>query len=79
VFLGLSALTVTLIRAEGIPVHWVGWVRAALLALGVLWSTRLAWGMASGRGALRGLAAAGGVAVALSAAVWLWIEMFYLW
>jgi hypothetical protein len=79
VFLGLSALTVTLIKAEGFALPWVGWARAGLLALGVAWSARLASGIARERGALRALAAAGGVVAASSLVLWLWIEMFYLW
>lgn len=79
VFLGLSALTVTLIRAEGLPVHWVGWARAALLALGVAWSAWLAWGIARERTAWRRLAAVAAVVAAMALVVWLWLEMFYLW
>ncbi|MCC6611052.1 MAG: 4Fe-4S binding protein [Burkholderiales bacterium] len=79
VFLGLSALTVTLLKAEGLPMGWVGAARALLLALALAWSARLAWGMARSRGALAGLVAAGGIIAAASAVVWLWIEMFYVW
>jgi polyferredoxin len=79
VFLGLSALTVTLLRAEDLPMSWVGWARAFLLVLGVAWSARLAWGMARERGTLPGVAAGCGVIAASAAVVWLWIEMFYLW
>ncbi|MBI3143731.1 MAG: 4Fe-4S binding protein [Pseudogulbenkiania sp.] len=57
VFLGLSALTVTLIKNEGLPVFWVNDFRLLLLAVANLWSLWLAarivrrW-----RGGLRGLA-----------------------
>ena len=69
----------TLLKAEGLPMSWVGGTRALLLALGVAWSARLAWSMARERGTLSSLVAAGGVVAASSAVVWLWIEMFYLW
>jgi polyferredoxin len=42
VFLGLSALTVTLLKAEGVGLYWVSPVRIALLAVANLWSLRLA-------------------------------------
>lgn len=43
VFLGLSALTVTMLKSEGLPVYWVGPVRLALLSGANLWSLLLAW------------------------------------
>ncbi len=43
VFLGLSSLTVTLARAEGIATGMVPALRAIVLAIGVGWSLRLAW------------------------------------
>jgi polyferredoxin len=43
VFLGLSSLTVTLARAEGLATGAVPLLRAAVLAIGALWSLRLAW------------------------------------
>lgn len=79
VFVGLSALTVTLLKEEGLAMHWVGWTRGALLALGVVWSARLAWGIARTRGTLAAIAATGGVVAASALVIWLWIEMFYLW
>jgi polyferredoxin len=42
VFLGLSALTVTLIKNEGLPVFWVNDFRLLLLAAANLWSLWLA-------------------------------------
>lgn len=43
VFLGLSALTVSLLKVEGVPLFWVAPLRLALLAGANLWSARLAW------------------------------------
>jgi hypothetical protein len=43
VFLGLSSLTVTMLRAEGLALDFVGVVRAALLGGAVLWCLQLGW------------------------------------
>ncbi len=43
VFLGLSATTVSLLRAEHLPLWWVADVRLALLALANVWSAWLGW------------------------------------
>lgn len=77
-FIGLSALTVTLLRAEGFVLAWVNPLRAVLLGAGLLWSARLAWGLAPA-GWIRKLAACGATLAASSAVLWLWIEMFYVW
>ena len=78
-FMGLSGLTVTLLRAEGFALSWVGWARGALLVVGLVWSSLLASRMLSGRGLLPRSMAVCAVLAALSAVVWLWVEMFYLW
>jgi polyferredoxin len=79
VFVGLSALTVTLLKAEGLAMHWVGWVRGLLLALGVAWSAWLAWNIARERRVLPRAAAVTGVVAASALVVFLWVEMFYRW
>ena len=43
VFLGLSQLTATILRAEGLILSWVPSARVALLLFGFLWSALLAW------------------------------------
>jgi polyferredoxin len=43
VFLGLSSLTVTLAKGEGLSTVIVPYLRAVVLALGAVWSLRLAW------------------------------------
>ena len=43
VFLGLSTLTATLLRAEGLIVPWVTSTRMALLAIALIWSAWLSW------------------------------------
>jgi len=42
-FLGLSMMTATHLRAEGFPLAWLPGLRAALLAAAVLWSAWLGW------------------------------------
>ena len=73
VFLGLSGLTVSLLRSEGLPVQWVGWLRIVLLAGAAWWSMVLAWQIAglTTTGARRRLVVGGtGLAVALGVAGW---------
>lgn len=81
IFLGLSALTVTMLKAEGFIFPWLGWARGALLAFGVLWSLTLAWrisGKIGGSTQQRALALSS-AALALCGTVAPWIFMFYLW
>ncbi|HVY56817.1 MAG TPA: 4Fe-4S binding protein [Xanthobacteraceae bacterium] len=47
VFLGLSSLTVTMLRAEGLALDFVGALRAALLVGSALWSLWLGWQIAA--------------------------------
>lgn len=78
VFLGLSALTVTLLRSQGYALTWISDARAVVLVIGVLWSGRIGWGMQDGSVAKK-CAAAGSVIMALSVVIWLWVEMFFIW
>lgn len=80
-FLGLSMMTLSQLRAEGIILPWLPVVRGALLALGLLWSAWL------GLRLLRG-AAPSGAHLAAAFMVWLlplalvgstWILVFYVW
>jgi hypothetical protein len=80
VFLGLSALSVTLLRGEGLALPWVGAARAALLVGAAAWSVWLAWRVAglSTRGAARGLATMC-VMLAAGLAVGGWGLLFWTW
>jgi polyferredoxin len=81
VFLGLSALTVTLLAAEGIRLTALPEARGVLLTVATL--ATLALGTLHIRrtttGALRRLAAFGALAAAAAGAVLPWIMMFYVW
>lgn len=80
VFLGLSALTVTMLRSEGLSLTWVDAARLVLLAASALWSVWLAWRVAglSAHGLRRGLAASciAGVAVLIFGG---WGLLFWIW
>lgn len=81
VFLGLSAITVSQLRAEGLALHWVSDARAMLLAGAALWSLGLIWGI-SGRhadtGGARLFCLAGG-ALAVACGLVHWIMLFWIW
>ena len=77
VFLGLSALTVTLLKAEGIAMPWIFEVRITLLALAAMWSLWLGWRMLRGIAWQRKLSALGALAVAIGGNVFAWMLLFY--
>ncbi len=81
VFLGLSALTVTMLRAEGYALGWVLTARALLLVAAGFWSLRLAVAITGrySRSAVRRSVVALAVAGALSAADAAWILLFWVW
>jgi hypothetical protein len=78
VFLGLSALSVTLLRSEGLALPWVGAARATLLTGAALWSVFLAWRIAglSVAGARR-IVATALVAIATLLASGGWVLLFW--
>ncbi len=78
-FLGLSALTATLVRAQGVALPWIGVARSGILLLAVLWSARLAAGIANGRTTPQKIIAVTAAVAASSIVVWLWVQMFYVW
>ena len=80
VFLGLSALSVTLLRAEGFALQWIGFARIGLLAGAFLWSVWLGWRVAglSAAGVKQGLAT-GCVALAAGVGIAGWALLFWAW
>jgi len=80
VFLGLSALTVTMLRQEGMALHWVNPARLLFLLGAWLWSAWLAWRVAGVfvRGPRRSLATAW-VALAAALAVGGYGLLFWVW
>lgn len=77
-FLGLSALTLSLMRAEGIDTAWALEVRLILLALSNAWCLALGWGVAGHYGASLArrlgvlLCLASGMALVNAAWWWQW-------
>ncbi|MRR08689.1 4Fe-4S binding protein [bacterium] len=78
-FLGLSMMTVTHLRSEGILLGWLPWVRGALLALAVLWSFRLGFGLLGRPTWLRRGAALAVFAAPVAVVTGLWATLFYVW
>lgn len=80
-FLGLSMMTVTHLRAEGLPLGWLPVARAALLAAAALWTASL--GLQRIRrarpGALRALLAASAWLAATGAVAGAWVLVFFVW
>jgi hypothetical protein len=81
VFLGLSSLTVTMLRGEGLYTGWVGPLRVAILAGATLWSVWLGWKVSavhSGAVARR-LTAAVAVLAGACLADFAWALLFWIW
>lgn len=81
VFLGLSAITVTLLRIEGFELQWVGVARAALLVAASLWSLYLMRRIAARytASAIRREGAAAFGVLAIAAGLANWVILFWVW
>jgi hypothetical protein len=81
VFLGLSAMTATMLRAEGLTLGFVGPLRALLLGGAAAWSIVLAWKISSlgSNHILRRLAATVFVSFAAAIATASWVVYFWIW
>ena len=80
-FLGLSMMTATHLRAEGLPLAWLPYLRDALLAAACAWSTWLGLRLIAGTatGAARAAAAFAVWTVPMAAVATAWILVFHLW
>jgi len=82
-FLGLSSLTVSMLRGERLDLAWVSGVRMMLLLVAVVWTGHLVWrmtghemqsGFGGRRAAAWGLVMSGVSLITLS-----WLMMFFYW
>jgi len=80
-FLGLSMMSATHLRAEGVYLGWLTPLRATLLGIGLLWSASLGWQLIK-------LGAGGAAARAIAGLLWLlplaavgasWWLTFFVW
>ena len=78
VFLGLSGLTVSLLRGEGLALAWVDPARLTLLAAASLWSAWLAWRVAGcyAAGWRRGWCT-GAVIAAIALGATAWAQLYW--
>lgn len=80
VFLGLSSLTVTLAKAEGISTVAIPALRALVLTFGTLWSLRLAWQQMADVESMRArVAALAAFACATAVVAGGWAILFFHW
>ncbi len=81
VVLGLSALTVTILRSEGLELNFVGMLRIAMLAGASLWSLWLGWQIAArySDSLARRAGALLGLAVAIAIGDLSWALLFWIW
>jgi polyferredoxin len=80
VFLGLSLLTVAILRADGLMFSWITSARVALLLVGFLWSTWVAWRILRVDGDLRRrVLACGATMVAMAPVVAAFSIQFLMW
>ncbi|MBS0643413.1 MAG: 4Fe-4S binding protein [Acetobacteraceae bacterium] len=80
VFLGLSANTVTLLKADGIMVPLLQDLRAGLIAGGAAWSVWLAWRItAKWTSGARQLPPVAAVALCTVIAAYGWVTLFWIW
>jgi len=81
VFVGLSATTISLLRAEHWPVGWANDVRAALLSVMTLWSVLLAWKVVGQHSTVlaRRCLAMVPIVAGLALVNFAWLLMFWIW
>ncbi len=80
VFLGLSGLTITLLRHEGVATSWATAARAAIVGFGAAWSVRLAWRQSAElHSRARRLASTGAFACGVAVVTASWVLLYGVW
>ncbi|MDA8107254.1 MAG: 4Fe-4S binding protein [Betaproteobacteria bacterium] len=79
IFLGLSMLTLADLKAERVPLEWVPWVRALLLAAGASASAWLGWMLLRPRASLRRLAALAPYSACIALLGQVWYVALFRW
>ncbi len=80
-FLGLSAMTVTQLRSDGIAIPFVAELRAGFLLLAAVWSAYLGWRVSAlyTESRARRIAAMACLSLAWAIAAGAWILFFWVW
>jgi hypothetical protein len=79
VFLGLSALTVSMLKTEGLVLHWLPQARMLLLGLAAAWTIWLAGRQLWPSGAWRALAGTLLLLPGVAGVIWAWSLLFFIW
>lgn len=79
VFLGLSALTVSMLKTEGLVLHWLPQARILLLGLAATWTIWLAGRQLWPAGAWRALAGTLLLLPGVAGVIWAWSLLFFIW
>ncbi len=81
VFLGLSAITVTMLKAEGLPLSFASSLRLALLAGASMWSLWLLWSIAGRytQSTVRRVVGVSAGAFSVAVGVSNWVLLFWVW
>ncbi|HKJ95158.1 MAG TPA: 4Fe-4S binding protein [Gammaproteobacteria bacterium] len=81
-FVGLFGTTLSLLRADGVPVYWAGDLRAVMFAGASLWSLFLGWRLSAahaGGSVMRRLGGTAGVVLALVPILYGWWLLYWGW
>jgi len=80
IIVGLSAQTVSLLRADGLALSWANDARMAALVLSAAWSLYLTWRIAGRyRSGILRLTATAAAAMAIAVGVGAWLPLFWIW